>query len=82
MNQWIAVEHYRLHTIEEWPDSPYKEATLAAIHAALTSLASDPRAGAPVAACNICRTRRRVSPVLGFPDRWRMDARSSTNRAA
>ena len=30
--EWLATEHYRLHRVEEWPDSPRKEATLAAIH--------------------------------------------------
>ena len=30
-DQWLAMEHYRLHTVEEWPDSPHKAGELAAI---------------------------------------------------
>ena len=36
--KWIAMEQYRLRTVEGWPDGPYKEATLAAIHSALAGL--------------------------------------------
>jgi hypothetical protein len=35
--QWLSMEHYRLHMVEEWPDGFYKEATLAAIHSAMSA---------------------------------------------
>jgi hypothetical protein len=38
LRQWAAVEHNRLHCAEEWPDGPYKQAVIAAIHATLESL--------------------------------------------
>ena len=55
--EWSAAEHYRLHAVEDWPDSRRKEATLAAIHSRLVSLSW----GRPVAArpleCGICYSR-------------------------
>jgi len=32
------MEHYRLHTVESWPESAFKQATLAAINCSLASL--------------------------------------------
>jgi len=61
--QWVTMEHYRLHSVERWPDSPYKEAVIAAIHSALERL----RAASPAPLqeeCSICASR-----VLEFGDR-------------
>lgn len=72
MNQWIAMEHYRLHTVEEWPDSPFKEATLAAIYSSLAALARFSPAGTAPYRCQTCRNgmgriyltaKRRPEPV-------------------
>jgi hypothetical protein len=38
LEQWIKMEHYRLHCAERWPDSDYKEAVLAAIRSRLSTL--------------------------------------------
>jgi hypothetical protein len=38
LEQWIKVEHYRLHCAEGWPESDYKEAVLAAIRSTLNTL--------------------------------------------
>ena len=38
LEQWIKMEHYRLHCAERWPDSDYKEAVLAAIRSTLNTL--------------------------------------------
>jgi hypothetical protein len=57
MAQWIAMEHYRMHTVEHWPDGPYKRATVNAIHASLNRLTE----GAPrtdALACSICSQRK------------------------
>ena len=63
---WINVEHYRLHCVEGWPDSPYKEAVLAAIHSSLERFT----AAAPFEPkCMVCATRRAESVVLQFPSR-------------
>ena len=65
--QWIASEHHRLHTVEAWPEGPYKDATLRAIHSKLASLAQDPGWAATLPPCELCVSRRRVSTVVRFP---------------
>jgi hypothetical protein len=72
-HQWIASEHYRLHTVEGWADSPYKEATLRAIHSSLASLMQDPLVAASMPPCEVCLSRKKVSPVFEFPSRPRAD---------
>jgi len=52
--QWFKTEHHRLHVIEEWPDSPQKQAALAAVHSKLASLARNLPAGADRLHCEIC----------------------------
>ena len=42
-HEWTAMERYRSHLVEEWPDTPYKKATLAAIRSSLASLWPDAR---------------------------------------
>jgi hypothetical protein len=55
--QWIAMEHYRLHCVELWPDSPYKRAVIEAIQSTLKCL----RATSPVPLqqpeCTFCPSR-------------------------
>jgi hypothetical protein len=63
-NQWIASEHHRLHTVEGWPDSPYKDATLRAIQSTLASLENDLNLAL---ACQVCLSRHRASGVVRFP---------------
>jgi hypothetical protein len=60
LSQWVAVEHYRLHLVERWPDSPHKEATLAAIYSTLASLRQDSRSASASLECVVCRARRAV----------------------
>lgn len=55
-SEWIAMEHYRLHTVEAWPESPHKEVLLAAIDSALAGLLRDPMAVRP-AHCSVCGSR-------------------------
>ena len=63
--KWIAMEHYRLHNVEQLPDSPYKEATLAAIHSALIGLLGATSTRSP--ACSVCWKRRNEPGVIEFP---------------
>jgi hypothetical protein len=63
-NQWLAMEHYRMHTIEEWPEGPHKEAALAAIRSTLVSLS---RSGADSTDCYVCQARRRARGPVEFP---------------
>jgi len=61
-DQWLAMEHSRLHAVETWPDGPRKEAVLASIRSKLASLAL-------AGECSLSRERPvrlvelRVSPV-------------------
>jgi hypothetical protein len=41
LSNWIATEYHRLHLVEKWPDSPRKEANLAAIRSTLASLSRE-----------------------------------------
>lgn len=65
LGRWINMEHYRLHCVEGWSDSPYKEAVLAAIHSSLERFT----AAAPFEPkCMVCAARAE-SVVLEFPSR-------------
>ncbi len=66
-HQWIAAEHYRLHTVESWADGPHKDATLRAIRSTLASLEQGPGLIAGLPPCEICLSRRKVSQVVKFP---------------
>lgn len=63
--EWIAMEHYRMHIVESWPDSPRKASTLAAIQSALGALIDGHRQPD----CNICRSRSKKRSVVEFPSR-------------
>jgi hypothetical protein len=62
--QWLAMEHYRLHTVEEWPDGPHKNGALAAIRASVESLV---RSGARPVDCHVCLGQNRASNVVEMP---------------
>src|ERR1035438_7953206 len=53
IDQWLSVEHHRLHTVENWPSSPLRVAALAAIHSAIAHLL----AGTIAWRCSICLSR-------------------------
>jgi len=60
-NAWFAVEHHRLHVIEEWPDGPQKEAALEAVRSSLAQLSGKIAGGIP--ACIVCADRGPSSNV-------------------
>ncbi len=64
--QWFKTEHHRLHIVEEWPDSPQKEAALAAIRSKLTSLARNLPPGSHLLDCEICLNREEKLGTLKF----------------
>src|ERR1700733_5969550 len=64
LRHWIAVEHYRLHLVERWPDSPHKDATLAAVYSALAALGQDVLLTTASRECVVCRARR-AAVVVG-----------------
>lgn len=65
--EWIAMEHYRLHTLEALPSSPYREAAIAAIQSKLSSLQQDPRMAGVLATCDTCQNRKRGPELVPFP---------------
>jgi hypothetical protein len=68
VRQYMKIEHYRLHCAEEWPDSPYKKAVLAAVHSALTRLEATAIEPFEAPACMSCATRTKiVAPLIMFP---------------
>lgn len=70
-SQWIQMEHYRLHSVENWPDGAYKRATLAAIHSTLRSLFSIRLVESLPLQCSVCLERKR-RVVVEVPLRPRM----------
>jgi hypothetical protein len=70
LRQWARTEHHRLHCAEGWPDSPYKEAVLAATRSALKRLEMAAFEPFDSLACMVCATRRnQARKVLVFPSR-------------
>jgi hypothetical protein len=63
-SEWLAMEHYRIHLMESWPDGPKKEAGLASARSALESLARTVSEGSSFA-CAACASRRQ--PVTAIP---------------
>ena len=64
---WLATEHHRLHHVEQWPDSPRKQAVLAAIQSTLDSLARYARTAHENFICVLCETRKTKAKVLEMP---------------
>ena len=65
MEQWLAMEHYRLHAVEEWPDGPRKRAALGAIYSKMESLSRNQPSTS--AECVICLNR--LKKLVEFPRR-------------
>ncbi len=54
---WLAVEHSRMHIVEQWPAGPRRDAVVAGIRSAIQSLVeSAPREEALIF-CPICARR-------------------------
>ena len=73
--EWIAMEHHRMHRVEEWPDGPHKRAALAAIDSALQGLLRLQRPGANLLVCEVCQNRKKASPVVAFPELFQIEHR-------
>jgi len=67
LGQWLKMEHYRLHCVERWADSPRKQAVLTGIRSALERMQAAAPASADQPMCMVCASRRRESAVLQFP---------------
>jgi hypothetical protein len=62
-NQWLAMEHYRLHQVEQWPESRKKCATLAAIRSTMGSLSPETGPLPGHGDCLICLGRMKKNTV-------------------
>jgi hypothetical protein len=80
--QWLSMEHYRLHIVEEWPDGFYKKATLAAIHSTIERAGQN--SGGPVGApeCLICLSRTKTSELFELPPKIGVSRRERTKWVA
>lgn len=67
---WFASEHSRIHTIEQWPDGPRKEAALAAARSAVNSLLRSSRAHESAFHCAVCDSRRSIRSIVEYPRRF------------
>jgi uncharacterized protein YecE (DUF72 family) len=64
--QWT---NYRLHCSEQWPESDYKEAVLAAIRSTLKTLEATSLAPVEQPLCMVCRSLQAPAVVLELPSR-------------
>ena len=55
--EWLAYEHQRLHKVEQWLDSPRKQALLGAIRSTLARLSRHPN-GLRHTDCTLTRVLR------------------------
>lgn len=70
LNNWLAMEHYRLHVVEQWPDGPRKQAAIAAVRSSLRSLlANRPEEEEELFVCSVCGNRAGTGVVVEFPAR-------------
>lgn len=67
--EWLATEHHRIHLIEEWPEGPIKEASLASARSALDSLLRNAPPDAGPFVCAACAGSSRLAPVIEYPSR-------------
>jgi len=71
LEQWITMEHYRLHCAERCADSDYKEAVLAAIHSVLKTPEAASLALVEQPRCIVCASLQAPAVVLELPSRSR-----------
>lgn len=55
--EWLAMEHYRLHVIERWPEGTEKEAALASVRSAVEGLLRNGSADTAQWSCLVCGRR-------------------------
>jgi hypothetical protein len=64
---WLAAEHSRLHLIEQWPDGPRKEASLAAARSGMDGLLRSARSDQSGFRCLVCANRRSGPALVENP---------------
>lgn len=62
-SEWLAVEHHRIHLMEQWPDGPRKEAGLNSARSTLNSLLlSIPSSDS--FACALCSSKSQCTTLV------------------
>ena len=69
IEQWVKMEHHRLHCAQEWPDSDYKIAVLAGITSTLKTLEATSLAAVEQPRCMLCASRQGAAGVLELPSK-------------
>lgn len=70
LQQFMNVEHYRLHCAEQWPDGPYKEAVIASACSQLEHLEASAIAPFQAPGCMVCAAKNsKKARVLAFPSK-------------
>jgi len=81
-SEWLAMEHHRLHIIEEWTDGPHKDAAFRAIQSSIASLTRRLPPGIDVPDCEVCAARKALPEVLNFPYEALQNGTSCSDLAA
>jgi hypothetical protein len=64
---WLASEHSRIHLIEQWPDGPRKEASLASARSTVDSLLRSAHSDGSAFRCAVCANRRKSPAIVQYP---------------
>jgi hypothetical protein len=62
---WLANEHHRLHSIEQWPEGPRKQAALTAARSTLDGLLQRVGSDASGFLCLVCGHRCGGLSIVG-----------------
>jgi len=65
-NEQLALEHYRLHLMERWPDGPRRKAGLAAAQSRIESLSRSAGEGANFV-CAMCSGKSTDDEIPAVP---------------
>lgn len=63
----LAMEHYRMHTMEQWPESPRKAAGLAAVRSTIEALEKTAPGGTPDFVCAECLCGHSSANIVVLP---------------
>ena len=74
---WLAIEHHRLHSVEEWPNGPRKEAVLHAIRSSIASVSRKLDSGETLPVCEVCLSRLSLTHIVAFPGVSQTDSNRS-----
>jgi hypothetical protein len=73
-SEQLAAQHYRLHSVEQWPDGPRKQTSISAIQSSIDGLSRYPGTSERPFACILCQSRKTNLKVLEPPDTSRVHA--------